>query len=314
MKIYRNQASFKATEKTYITIGTFDGVHIGHQKVLKTLIDEARENKTTPLLLTFFPHPRMVLQQDVELKLINTLDERIQLLESTGLEQLFIHPFSKDFARLSALDFVRSLLVNTLHVSKLFIGYDHHFGKNREGNYEQLEDYAHTYDFEVSEISEQDIDNIAVSSTKIRKALDTGDIERANRYLGYPFMLTGTVVKGKSLGKTIGFPTANLYIEESYKLIPKTGAYIVQATIDQRLVYGMMNIGYKPTLGGDTQTIEIHFFNLQQDLYGQKIQVQVLKFLRAEEKFNSVEALKKQLQTDRLNAQSFIKQRKPLHP
>jgi riboflavin kinase/FMN adenylyltransferase len=314
VKIYRNQASFKATEKTYITIGTFDGVHIGHQKVLKTLIDEARENKTTPLLLTFFPHPRMVLQQDVELKLINTLDERIQLLESTGLEQLFIHPFSKDFARLSALDFVRSLLVNTLHVSKLFIGYDHHFGKNREGNYEQLEDYAHTYDFEVSEISEQDIDNIAVSSTKIRKALDTGDIERANRYLGYPFMLTGTVVKGKSLGKTIGFPTANLYIEESYKLIPKTGAYIVQATIDQRLVYGMMNIGYKPTLGGDTQTIEIHFFNLQQDLYGQKIQVQVLKFLRAEEKFNSVEALKKQLQTDRLNAQSFIKQRKPLHP
>lgn len=306
MKIFNNIATFKSTKRTFVTIGTFDGVHMGHQKVLKDLVESAKINNATSVLLTFFPHPRMVLQKDNTIKLINTIDERILLLEKLGLENLIIHPFSKDFANLSAFDFVKTILVDKLNIAKLIIGYDHHFGKDREGNFSKLQEFGQSFEFNLKEISKHDISDIAVSSTKIRKTIEKGEIEKANKYLGYEYMLTGEVVKGKNLGEKIGFPTANLEIKETYKLLPKTGAYIVKSIIDNKLVYGMMNIGFRPTVSGKNQTIEIHFFEFNQNLYGKKIQIDILKFLREEKKFNSIENLTSQLKEDKQNSQEII--------
>ncbi len=304
MKIFNNLSKYKSTEQTIVTIGTFDGVHLGHQKVLNKLMKTA-ENDTS-VLLTFFPHPRMVLQNSVEIKLINTIDERISLLEKTGLDILVIHKFTREFSKQSALEFVRKILVAKLNISKLIIGYDHHFGKNREGNFEQLEDYSHTYGFGLKKISQKDVNEITVSSTKIRKAIEAGKIDKANKFLGYNFMLTGKVVQGENLGEKIGFPTANLFINETYKLIPKTGAYIVKSTLDGNTVYGMMNIGFRPTIDGKHKTIEIHFFDFNEVLYGKNIRVELLAFLRNERKFDSVEDLKIQLQNDRKKSLEVI--------
>ena len=290
-----------------MTIGTFDGVHIGHQKVLSKLVNSAKKNSASSVLLTFFPHPRMVLQKDSHIKLINTIEERIELLRKTGLDALVVHEFTEDFAEKTALDFVKNVLVDHLKISNLIIGYDHRFGKNREGNFDQLTEYGKTFGFKVNKISQQEIDHITISSTKIREAIELGNIEEANRYLGYYFMLTGEIVKGKNLGEKIGFPTANLFIEETYKLLPKTGSYIVKSEIENQTVYGMMNIGYNPTVKGKKQTIEIHFFNFNKDLYGKKIQIDVLKFLREEQKFASVEDLKNQLEIDKKKSLTMIK-------
>ena len=307
MKIYNNLSEYHATQKSFVTIGTFDGIHIGHQKVIKNLIESAKKENATSLLLTFFPHPRMVLQKDVDIKLINTIGERTQLLKKMGLEALIIQPFTAAFSEYSAFDFVKTVFVDKLHISKLVVGYDHHFGKNREGNFEQLEAYGKTFNFEVEKISQLDINNIAVSSTKIRKAIENGEIEKANNYLGYNFMLTGEVVQGKNLGEKIGFPTANLHVKESYKLIPKTGAYVVKSTIDNKTVFGMMNIGFRPTVSGKNQTIEIHFFDFNKNLYGKTIQVEVLYFLRNEHKFETVEFLKQQLKEDQRKSLEIIR-------
>ena len=289
-----------------MTIGTFDGVHIGHQKVLSNLVLSAEKNNASSVLLTFFPHPRMVLQKNTDIKLINTLEERIELLKKTGLDSLVIHEFTEDFAEKTALDFVKNVLVDHLKIANLIIGYDHRFGKNREGNFDQLSEYGNIFGFEVNKISQQEIDHITISSTKIRKAIELGNIEEANRYLGYHFMLKGEIVKGNNLGEKIGFPTANLSIKESYKLLPKTGSYIVKSELENQTVYGMMNIGYNPTVKGKKQTIEIHFFDFNKDLYGKKIQIDVLKFLRDEQKFDSVEVLKKQLVNDRQKSLKII--------
>ena len=299
-------SEFNSSQKTFVTIGTFDGVHFGHQKILEKLVSDAKKTGKKSVLLTFFPHPRMVLQKDVTLELINTIEERKELLEKTGLDYLIIHPFSKEFSRLTALAFVRDILVNQFKVSKLCIGYDHHFGKNREGNINQLREYQGLYDFEIEEIAAQDIDDVSVSSTKIRKALAEGNIKTANTYLGYNFMLNGMVVNGKQLGGKIGFPTANIDVEESYKLIPKTGVYVVKSMILGKEVFGMMNIGKRPTVDGKHQTIEVHFFDFNQDLYNQNIRVELLYFLRNEHKFNSVNELISQLKKDEVSARNFI--------
>lgn len=248
----------------------------------------------------------MVLQKDATIELINTIDEKAKLLTKTGLDYLVIHPFSLEFSRLTALDFVRNILVNQLNTSKLIIGYDHHFGKNREGNLEQLTEYSHLYDFEVQEIPVQDINDVSVSSTKIRKALSEKNIKTANKYLGYNFMLNGKVVNGKQLGGKIGYPTANINIEEDYKLIPKTGVYVVKSIINNTSVFGMMNIGFRPTINGKHQTIEVHFFDFNNDLYDQNLTIEVLYFLRDEEKFPSVEKLISQLKTDKTNALNHL--------
>lgn len=306
MKTIIDISNFTPEEKTFVTIGTFDGVHFGHQKILEKLITETKKAGKKSVLLTFFPHPRMVLQKDASIELINTISEREKLLQKTGLDYLIIHPFSREFSRTTALEFVRDILVNKFNISKLIIGYDHHFGKNREGNIQQLTEYSHLYDFTVEEIPAQDIDDVSVSSTKIRRALHDGNLKTANNYLGYHFMLNGIVVNGKKLGGKIGYPTANINIEEDYKLIPKTGVYVVKSTIEKNTVFGMMNIGNRPTVDGNYQTIEVHFFDFNQDLYGKKLTIELLYFLRNEEKFASIDALIHQLKEDEKTAKNYI--------
>lgn len=306
MKVIHSISNFSSENDCFVTIGTFDGVHIGHQKILKDLIQSAKEQNKKSVLLTFFPHPRMVLQKDVSLELLNTIDEKSQLLEEMGLDYLIIHPFSKEFSRLTALDFVRDILINQLNTSKLIIGYDHHFGKNREGNIDQLREYSLLFDFDVEEIPAQDIDDVSVSSTKIRRALHNGLLKTANRYLGYNYMLNGTVVNGKKLGGKIGFPTANIDIKEDYKLIPKTGVYVIKTSVEGQVRHGMMNIGYRPTLDGKHQTIEAHLFDFNGDLYDKEIKIDLLFFLREEQKFDSVEDLIVQLKKDKENALAFL--------
>lgn len=299
--------AYKLEKPTIVTIGTFDGVHIGHQKIIKRLIGLGEQAHLKSVILTFFPHPRMVLQKDSGIKLINTLKERGAILEALGLDYLLVKKFTKAFSRLSAEDFVKTILVDKLHAKKVIIGYDHRFGRNRNADINDLKKFGDMYGFEVEEISAQDINDVAVSSTKIRKALEEGDIAKANAYLGYPFMLTGKVVKGKALGRQIDYPTANIKIPEDYKLIPKHGAYIVRSTINNQIVYGMMNIGFNPTVEGDEETIEVHFFNFNKNIYNKTIQIDLLHRLRDEQKFESVEALKTQLETDKQTSLNYIK-------
>jgi riboflavin kinase/FMN adenylyltransferase len=306
LKIIQSITAFNSSEKTIVTIGTFDGIHVGHQKILKNLIRTANNEGKKSVLLTFFPHPRMVLQKENKILLLNTIKEKSGLLEKMGLDYLIIHPFSREFSRLTALDFVRDILVNKLNTSRLIIGYDHHFGKNREGNIHQLKEYSLLYDFKVEEIPAQDIDDVSVSSTKIRTALKDGNLKTANNYLGYHYMLNGTVVSGKKLGGTIGFPTANIEIKEPYKLIPKTGVYIIRTYINTILYTGMMNIGFNPTVLGKHQTIEAHLFDFNEDLYGKEITIEFIYFLREEHKFESVEELVIQLNIDKENAISYL--------
>lgn len=298
---------YKSSASAIVTIGTFDGVHVGHQKIIRRLITIAKKENLKSVILTFFPHPRMVLQKDSNIKLINTIDERSAILDVLGLDYLLIKKFTKDFSRLSAEEFVKQVLVDGLNVKKVIIGYDHRFGRNRNADINDLRTYGKLFDFDVEEISVEDINDVAVSSTKIRKALSEGNIQKANRYLGYPFMLTGEVVKGKGIGKQLDYPTANIGIAEDYKLIPKQGSYVVKSIIDKATVYGMMNIGMNPTVSGDSESIEVHFFNFNKTIYGQKIQIDVLERIRDEQKFESVLALKVQLQKDKRFSLNFIK-------
>lgn len=306
MKIITSIYSFKPKNKTIVTLGTFDGVHIGHKKIIEKLIQNSSNCECESLVLTFFPHPRMILQDSQEIKLLNTIEERIQLLEASGLDNLVIHPFDQEFSRLTAEEFVSTVLVDQFNVKKIIIGYDHRFGRNRTADIHDLIEFGKKYEFEVEQISAQEIDEVSVSSTKIRKALMEGNVALANEYLGYAYLLTGTIVKGKGIGRTINFPTANLKIEESYKLIPKNGVYIIQSTLNNRLVFGMMNIGYNPTVNGEGQSIEIHFFDFKENLYTKKIQIQVLKRIRDEEKFDSLEQLTEQLEKDKSTALNYI--------
>lgn len=300
METIQNISLFKHnTYQTVITIGTFDGVHLGHRKILERLIKSAKNTGLKSTVLTFFPHPRMVLQKDTNIKLLNTIEEKTQILNDLDLDYLIIHPFTRQFSRLSATEFVRDILVNNLKGKKIIIGYDHRFGRNRNANIQDLIAFGNTLDFEVEEIPAQEIDDVSVSSTKIRNALKEGDIATANSYLSYAYMLTGTIKKGKGLGKQFGFPTANLHIPETYKLIPKTGVYVVKSTIDGKEHFGMMNIGYNPTVGGSEKSIEINFFDFEGNLYDKKIQVGILHRIRDEHKFNSVEELQQQLAKDK---------------
>ena len=292
-------SKFDKEHSTAITIGTFDGVHVGHRKILMRLVKNAHSLNLKSTVLTFFPHPRMVLQKDTEIKLLNTIGEKTKIMEDLGLNFLIVHPFTKEFSRLSATEFVRDILVNSLNVKKIIIGYDHRFGRNRNANINDLKIFGNTLEFEVEEIPAQEIDAVSVSSTKIRKALSEGDIKTANNYLGYHYMLTGFIKKGKSLGKKLNFPTANLHIREHYKLVPKNGAYVVKSIIDGSTVYGMMNIGYNPTVAGTEKSIEVHFFDFDKDLYDKEIQIDIIDRLRDEQKFESVEALKTQLHKDK---------------
>ncbi|MGL5112180.1 MAG: bifunctional riboflavin kinase/FAD synthetase [Flavobacterium sp.] len=306
MKIFHSISEFVATKKTILTLGTFDGVHLGHKTILNNVTKSTLHGTYESVVLTFFPHPRMVLQGQTGLKLLNTIDEKKEILEQLGIENLIIHPFDTAFSKLTAEEFVRDILVKRLKIHKIIIGYDHRFGSNRTADIHDLIAFGKTYDFEVAQISAQEINAISVSSTKIRNAITTGNIDLANRYLEYPYSLFGKVKKGKQLGRTIGFPTANIRIEETYKLIPQNGVYVVQSILNNIVVFGMMNIGFNPTVGGDTQSIEVHFLDFEGDLYDNALKITILHRLRDEEKFENIEALKKQLAKDEKNSRLYL--------
>ena len=306
MKTIHGIENFPASEGSIVTIGTFDGVHLGHQQILKQLIDTSQQSKLKSVLLTFFPHPRMVLQPDISMRLIQTIEERERALTKTGLDYLVIHPFSEKFSRLSADDYVKQILVEKLNVRKVVVGYDHRFGRNRTASLEDMYNYADIYDFELIEIDAKKIKSTAVSSTKIRKAIDEGDIALANSYLGDPFTLEGVVVHGDKRGRELSYPTANIELQNKHKIIPKQGVYLIQSDLDNQVVYGMMNIGTKPTFDTTNPSIEVHFFDWNGDLYDQTLQVKLLKWVREEQKFDSVEELQAQIHADEGYCRSYI--------
>lgn len=307
MKVYTNIDDFKDVKNPVVTTGTFDGVHLGHQKIISRLKAVASEENGETVLLTFYPHPRMVLfPDDNELKLLNTQEEKIRLLEKSGIDHLIIYPFTKEFSRLTSVEFVRNILVNCIHTKRLVIGYNHHFGRNREGSFEHLKEFGPLYGFEVEEIPAQDIEHIEISSTKIRNALQTGDIETATAYLGHHYSLTGKVEGGQKLGRTIGYPTANISVDDKYKLIPADGVYAVKVEHKGKMYGGMLNIGNNPTIAGKGRSIEVHIFNFDQDIYGDDATIYFIKRLRDEAKFNGLDELKAALAKDKTNSLKIL--------
>lgn len=307
MKVFRDLSEFDIQEGLVVTTGTFDGVHLGHQKVLKSLVDSAKINGLQSLILTFHPHPRIVLQQNTDLKLLSTIDEKIDLLAKQGIDNLLILPFTKAFSRTTSLEFVREILVNTLGTQKLILGYDHHFGRNREGSFEHLLEFGPLYGFEVKEIPAKDVDEVNVSSTKIREALELGDVKRAERLLGHRYALRGEVVKGRQIGSVLGFPTANISVDNPYKLIPLEGVYAVTVNFGSRDFSGMLNIGYRPTFEGEKElSIEVNVFDFNQDLYGQEIEIFFVDRIRKEVTFENTDELIRQLKIDEVNCRKAL--------
>jgi riboflavin kinase/FMN adenylyltransferase len=301
LRIFNSINDFTATKKTIVTLGTFDGVHIGHNAILDKICKVAKHENLESVILTFFPHPRKIVSNNYDIKLLNTIEEKAILLEKKGIQNFIVHPFDKTFSELSPREFVTQVLVDKLNIQKIIIGHDHKFGKDRAADFNDLINFGKEFGFEVEEISAQQINEVSVSSTRIRNALLEGNVSLAKDYLGYPYVLTGNVVKGNQLGRTIGFPTANIEIPEEYKLIPKNGVYIVTVNVSNQTVFGMMNIGVKPTLGENKLSIEVHLLDFDKDIYNQKIQVHILERLRDEQKFESFEALKLQLEVDKQN-------------
>jgi len=301
VKVYNSLEEFSTSNKTAVTTGTFDGVHAGHKVIIEQLKRAAEKIDGESVILTFFPHPRMVLYpDDTDLRLLNTINERISMLKKTGIDHLIIHPFSKEFSRLSSTEFVRDILVNQLNVSTLVIGYDHHFGRNREGSFKHLEELAPLYNFKVEEISAQEIQQVNISSTKVRNALLNGEIYTANQFLGYNYAIKGTVVDGEKTGRKIGFPTANLKTNEWYKLIPSSGVYAVKVKVENTTFNGMLNIGNRPTLkNSNKETIEVNIFNFDEEIYGQEIEIEFFEKIRNEQKFENLSALTNQLKIDK---------------
>jgi riboflavin kinase/FMN adenylyltransferase len=295
MKIYRSIEDYDEDKRSVVTIGTFDGIHLGHQEILSRLIKSSKNKDLNSVVLTFFPHPRIILNKYNEVKMIDTLDEKIIHLNEIGIDSLIIHPFDRNFSLLSANQFIKDFLVDKLKIKHIIIGYDHRFGKGREASVTDLKNYANDYDFTVEEIKAQEIEKITVSSTKIRNSINQGDIKTTEKYLGRYFNLTGKVVKGDGLGKKINYPTANIFIEETYKIIPKDGVYLVETIIKDKLFNGMMNIGHRPTIGTKNKSIEVHLFNFNEDIYGQVISIKMISKIRDEKKFSSIQALKEQL-------------------
>ena len=306
MKVIYGIENYKPLKSCALTIGTFDGVHVGHQKIIKRLVMISKIRDIKPVVLTFSPHPRMILQSDTSVKLIDTLEEKINLLKKLNIETLIVHPFSKSFSRMSANEFIRDIIVKSLSVKYLIIGYDHRFGRNREATVDNLVNSGFTYGFEVEKIEAKEIETVNVSSTKIRSAIISGDIYKANKYLNRPFKITGKVVTGNGIGRKIDFPTANILISEDFKLLPKDGVYFVKSLIDNHCFFGMMNIGFRPTVDGKVRTTEVHFLNLNENLYDKKVKIEVLDLIRNEKKFNSLKDLEKQLVSDKKVCEDLI--------
>lgn len=307
MKVYKHLSEFNPIKNAVVTTGTFDGVHIGHQKIIHRVKEIAHQMAGESVIITFHPHPRLVLfPEDNQLKMLNTLPEKIKLLAASGIDHLIIIPFTKEFSRLSSVDFIQQILVDQIGTKKLVIGYDHHFGKNREGSFEHLKHYGPSYGFEVEEIPKQDVNDIGVSSTKIRTALAQHQIEIANQYLGYPYAMEGIVVKGDQIGRSIGFPTANIQIQESHKLIPSDGIYAVHIQWQSQTYKGMLYIGDRPTVQGSKKVIEVNIFDFEKEIYDEQIQVKLIQYIRGDQKFDSLDALKLGIQQDEINCRKAL--------
>ena len=307
MKIYHGLDDFTRLKSAVVTSGTFDGVHVGHQKILTRLSEIAQKNNGETVVLTFWPHPRLVLHpEDETLKLLNTFEEKAALLKQQGIQHLIRIPFTKEFSQLTSEEFIQRILVDTIGTKKLVIGYDHRFGHNREGSFEQLKKNASTYGFDVEEIPRQDVDHIGVSSSRIRKALDEGDIDTATHFLNGPYSLTGRVILGDKLGRILGYPTANIEIETRYKLIPADGIYAVTVRHEHTLYKGMLYIGNRPTVDGTKRNIEVNIFDFNKDIYGESLTLYFHKLIRGDSKFSDLEGLKAQLAIDKRDALEIL--------
>ncbi len=307
MNIYHTIDDFRQLPHAVVTSGMFDGVHLGHQKIISRLTSVSKQCGGESVVLTFWPHPRLVVSEDSQdLKLLTTIDEKIGLLSQLGVEHLLIVPFTRAFSELTSDEFIRNVLVDRIGTRKLVIGYDHRFGRNREGSFSFLQENAHLYGFEVEEIARRDIDETTISSSRIRTDLMEGKVREANHLLGYAYRFSGTVVKGKQLGRTIGFPTANIQVNEGYKLIPSNGVYAIRAFYNGQMFQGMLNIGVRPTVDGTQRTIEANLFDFTKEIYGEWLTVEVVDYLRPEEKFDGLEALVRQLHKDREQVQQHF--------
>ncbi len=306
MNVFNSVQSFKFAKKTIVTLGTFDGMHIGHQAILNKLKLQKKIYGYETLVLTFFPHPRMVLRTDHQISLLNTINERVKLIDHFGIDHLVVQEFTHDFANLSAEEFVKTILVDQFNIGKIIIGYDHRFGKNRSADIHDLIEFGKKYHFDVEQISAEELNDVSVSSTKIRNALNMGNVALAKTYLGYPYMVSGTVVSGKQLGRTIGYPTANIQVAEDYKLIPAIGVYVVGVTVKGKDYYGMLSVGTNPTVGGTEKTVEVYIFDFNDTIYDEEITVRFLTKIRDEEHFGSLDLLIEALKNDEVFSRNFL--------
>jgi len=306
VNVFNSVQAFNSTKKTIVTLGTFDGMHIGHQAILNKLKLQKKIYGYQTLVLTFFPHPRMVLKTDHQISLLNTIDERVKLIDHFGIDHLVVQEFTQDFANLSAEEFVKTVLVDQFNIGKIIIGYDHRFGKNRSADIHDLIEFGKKYHFDVEQISAEELNDVSVSSTKIRNALNVGNVALAKTYLGYPYMVSGKVVSGKQLGRTIGYPTANIQVAEDYKLIPAIGVYVVGVTVKGKDFYGMLSVGTNPTVGGTEKTVEVYIFDFNDTIYNEEITVRFLTKIRDEEHFGSIDLLIEALKNDEVFSRNFI--------
>ena len=312
MQVHREIHNLPLFTNAVITIGTFDGVHCGHLQIIKQLKEEANNIKGESIIITFDPHPRMIITSDkAEIKLLNTLAEKLELLRKQDIDHVVVVPFTKEFSEQSAKGYIENFLVKTFHPHTIIIGYDHHFGNHRSGNYTLLEAYANEYNYLVKEIPEHVLQHVVISSTTIREAVMKGDIEIANNFLGYEYFFEGTIVTGNKIGRTIGYPTANIVIQDKNKLIPGDGIYAVEVIIndDNNKLNAMMSIGIRPTIGISERTIEVNIFDFDEDIYEKKIRVYVKKYLRKEKKFTGLEELKSAIAQDKIEALKYLKGR-----
>ena len=308
MIIHKGLDTLEPIPNAVVTSGTFDGVHRGHQTILARLTEVAKVSNGESVLITYWPHPRTVVANDSQnLKLLTTLDEKVKLLDQAGIDHLVIIPFTRSFSQLSSEEYIRQILIDKIGTKKLVIGYDHRFGRDREGGFDYIKAHQSDYGFEVEEIPRQDVEAVGVSSSKIRTALAEGNVHAANRFLGRLYNLTGTVVKGRQLGRTIGFPTANMQVDDPIKLVPANGVYAVEVDYKGETFGGMLNIGFRPTVAGTHQTIETYIFDFDKDIYGEHITLRFREFLRPEQKFDGLPTLVTQLKHDEENARTVLK-------
>ena len=307
MRIYHSIEDFPSDVKTIVTIGTFDGVHKGHQIIINRINEIAKKQALESVVLTFDPHPRHVIYpDDQELRLIHTLEEKIEALSKTGVQNLVLHKFTKEFSRTESVNFIRDFLVTKLNMKYMVVGFDHHFGKNRQGTFDNLIELSDAYGFKIEKIKPQNIGEVTISSTKIRNAILEGDCKKANTYLSANFSITGKVVQGNKIGSSIGYPTANIEIENQWKILPKNGVYAVKILLKNQQYFGMLNLGNRPSISDDSFAIEVHLFDFNATIYNEELKIEFIQRIRDEQQFSDLEKLKSQLKIDAINCKQIF--------